>query len=73
MIETMLGATPLVIQLPVGAEDRLEGVIDLVEMREVIYAGDDLGASWEYREIRPELKEEAQARVLVEPLGLFSL
>jgi elongation factor G len=60
MIIEMLGARPLVIQLPVGGEDKLEGVIDLVRMKEIIYAGDDLGATWEEREIRDELKEQAQ-------------
>jgi elongation factor G len=62
MIIEMLGANPLVIQLPIGAEDKLEGVIDLVTMKEIVYAGDDLGATWEEREIRDELKEQAQVR-----------
>eukprot|EP00892_Ulva_mutabilis_P001865 jgi/Ulvmu1/1167/UM107_0041.1 len=60
MIIEMLGANPLVIQLPIGAEDALEGVVDLVRMKEIVYAGDDLGASWEEREIRDDLKELAQ-------------
>ena len=59
-IEEMLGADPLVIQLPIGAEDQLEGVIDLIKMKEIVYSGDDLGATWEEREIRDDLKEEAQ-------------
>lgn len=60
MIIEMLGANPLVIQLPIGAEDALEGVVDLVKMKEIVYAGDDLGTSWEEREIRDDLKELAQ-------------
>jgi elongation factor G len=64
MIIEMLGATPLVIQLPVGSEDQLEGVIDLVSMKEIIYAGDDLGATWEEREIRDELKAQAEVCLL---------
>ena len=62
MIIEMLGANPLVIQLPIGAEDRLEGVIDLVTMKEIVYNSDDLGATWDVKEIRDELKEQAQAR-----------
>lgn len=58
----MLGANPLVIQLPIGAEDQLEGVIDLIKMKEIVYAGDDLGATWEERDIRDELKEQAEVR-----------
>ena len=62
MIIEMLGANPLVIQLPIGAEDRLEGVIDLVTMKEIVYNSDDLGATWDVKEIRDELKEQAQVR-----------
>jgi elongation factor G len=61
MIIEMLGANPLIIQLPIGAEDKLEGIIDLVRMKEIVYDGDDLGATWTERDIRDELKAEAQA------------
>jgi elongation factor G len=63
MIIEMLGAMPVVIQLPVGAEDRLEGVIDLVKMKEIIYNSDDLGATWQEQDIRADLLEQAQARL----------
>ena len=62
MIIEMLGANPLVIQLPIGAEDNLEGIVDLVAMKEVVYNSDDLGATWEVRDIRDELKEQADVR-----------
>ena len=39
MIVANLGATPLVIQLPIGAEEEFEGVIDLVQMKEIIWNG----------------------------------
>ena len=62
MIIEMLGARPLVIQLPIGAEDKFEGVVDLVKMKEVVYKGDDLGATFEEREIRDDLKAQADVR-----------
>jgi elongation factor G len=59
MIKDRTGATPAPIQIPIGAETELEGMIDLVTMKEWVWAGEDLGASWEQREIRPELKDLA--------------
>ena len=59
MIKDRTGATPAPIQIPIGAETELEGMVDLVTMREWVWAGEDLGASWEQREIRPELKDLA--------------
>jgi len=59
MIKDRTGATPAPIALPIGAEDKLEGIIDLVTMKEWVYLGEDLGASWEIRDIRAGLKAEA--------------
>jgi elongation factor G len=60
MIKDRTGATPCPIALPIGAEDKLEGVIDLVSMQEWVYQGEDLGAAWELRPIRDELKDVAE-------------
>merc|ERR1712125_250648 len=51
MIVERLGATPLVLQLPVGNEDEFQGVLDLVKMQSVIWKGGDLGAEYKYCEI----------------------
>jgi elongation factor G len=59
MIKDRTGATPAPIALPIGAEDKLEGIIDLVTMKEWVYLGEDLGASWDIRDIRDSLKAEA--------------
>ncbi|MFT3688112.1 elongation factor G [Paenirhodobacter sp.] len=59
MIKDRTGATPCPIALPIGAEDKLEGIVDLVLMKEWVYQGEDLGASWEIRDIRDELKDVA--------------
>ena len=58
MIKDRTGATPAPIQCPIGAENELEGHVDLITMQEWVWAGEDLGASWELREIRDELKDK---------------
>ncbi len=60
MIRERLGARALVIQLPIGAEAEYEGLIDLVKFQEVLWKGEDLGASYEYVDIRDELKDAAE-------------
>ena len=59
MIQDRTGALPMPIQIPIGAEDKLEGIIDLITMEEWVYQGEDLGASWVRQPIRASLKEEA--------------
>ncbi len=59
MIRERTGAVPMPIQLPIGAEDKLEGIIDLITMEEWVYQGEDLGASWVRQPIRDSLKAEA--------------
>ncbi|WP_203294616.1 elongation factor G [Maricaulis parjimensis] len=59
MIEDRLGATPLCIQLPIGSEGDFEGLIDLLTMKELVWQGENLGATWEVREIRAELADQA--------------
>ena len=58
-IEDRLGANPVPIQLPIGAEDNFQGIVDLVNMNARIYK-DDLGQDLEITEIPEELKEQAQ-------------
>ncbi|MFC3053364.1 elongation factor G [Kordiimonas pumila] len=60
MIRERLGAKALLIQLPIGAESEYEGLIDLIRFKEVLWKGEDLGASYEYVDIRPELLEAAE-------------
>ena len=60
MIKDRTGAIPAPIQLPIGAETELEGHVDLVTMKEWVWEGEDLGASWVVREIRDSLKEKAE-------------
>jgi elongation factor G len=58
MIKDRTGAIPAPIQCPIGAETELEGHVDLITMKEWVWAGEDLGATWELREIRDELKDK---------------
>ena len=60
MIRERTGAIPAPIQMPIGSETELEGMIDLLTMKEWVYLGEDLGATWELREIRDELKDKAE-------------
>jgi len=60
MIKDRTGATPLPVQLPIGSETNLEGIIDLISMKEWVYEGEDLGASWVLRDVREGLKAQAE-------------
>ena len=51
MIADRTGADLHPIQIPIGAENELEGIVDLVTMEEWVWAGEDLGATWERRPI----------------------
>ena len=57
-----LKANPVPIQLPIGAEDRLTGVVDLVEMRGIYWKEDTLGAEYEVGDIPAALADEAADR-----------
>ncbi|MAQ82381.1 MAG: elongation factor G [Maritimibacter sp.] len=59
MIKDRTGATPVPVNFPIGAEDQLEGIVDLVTMEEWVWKGEDLGASWVRGPIRDELKDVA--------------
>jgi elongation factor G len=54
-----LGANPVPIQIPIGQEDAHRGVVDLVEMKAIVYK-DDLGQDFEVTDIPAELAEQAQ-------------
>ncbi|MFP5329661.1 MAG: elongation factor G [Alphaproteobacteria bacterium] len=54
-----LGATPLVLYLPIGAESDLKGVVDLVNNRGIVWQDESLGAKFDYVEIPEELKDKA--------------
>ena len=59
MVKERLGATPLVLQLPIGSESNLKGVVDLIEMRAIIWEDESLGAKFNYEEIPADLLEKS--------------
>ena len=61
MIKDRLGSNALVLQLPIGAESEFEGVVDLLKMKEIVWKDENLGAEFEYLDIRDDLKEKAES------------
>jgi len=60
MIEDRLGANPLVLQLPIGAEADFTGVVDLIGMKAIIWDEETLGAKFHEEEIPADLADRAQ-------------
>ena len=58
MMKDRLGANAVPIQLPIGSEDRFDGVVDLVEMDAIVYE-DELGVNFDRVEIPEDMKEQA--------------
>ncbi|MCS7150288.1 MAG: elongation factor G [Caldimicrobium sp.] len=59
-MRSRLGANPLPIQIPYGAEDSFVGVIDLVEMKAIVWEEETLGAKFHYEDIPANLKDLAE-------------
>jgi len=59
-IEKKLSIKPVAVQIPVGAEDQFKGVIDLMNMKAIIWLEETLGAKYEVVDIPPEYLEKAQ-------------
>lgn len=59
MIKDNLGAVPIVLQLPIGSEADLKGVVDLVKMKAIIWESDSLGAKFHEEDIPEDLVEKA--------------
>jgi elongation factor G len=60
-IITRLGANPVALQIPIGLEDQLKGVVDLVQMKGLIWKDETKGAEYEVVEIPEDLKDDAAA------------
>jgi len=59
MMKNRLGANPMPVQIPIGKEDKFEGIIDLISMRAILYK-DEMGIKFEYEDIPEELKATAE-------------
>ena len=60
-VESRLKANPVPMQLPIGAEDTFEGVVDLIRMKAIYWNESDKGMTYEAREIPEHMKEDCQA------------
>ena len=59
-IKDRLGATTLVLQLPIGAESDFKGVVDLIEMNSITWQDEELGAKFDIGEIPADLQDKAE-------------
>ena len=59
-VKDVLGATPLPIQIPIGAEETFKGVVDLVKMKAILWHDETMGAEYEENEIPANLRGEAE-------------
>ncbi|MBO8143203.1 MAG: elongation factor G [Thermodesulfobacterium sp.] len=59
-IKQRLGANPVPLQIPVGEESGFSGVVDLIEMKAIIWDEESLGAKYHYEEVPSDLKEKAE-------------
>ena len=59
-MRSRLKANPIPIQFPIGAAETFTGVVDLVKMKEIIWDEEDNGITFQYKDIRDDLKEECQ-------------
>lgn len=59
-IQQRLGSNPVVVQLPIGAEEEFKGVIDLIKMKAIHWDEENKGMTFQYMEIPSDLKEQAK-------------
>jgi elongation factor G len=58
MIRKRLGARPLPVQIPIGSEDNFKGMIDLVEMKALVWDSDDKDSEWQVLEVTPDIADK---------------
>ncbi|PCJ21182.1 MAG: elongation factor G [Candidatus Cloacimonadota bacterium] len=69
-----LRANPIPVQIPIGAEEHFEGVVDLITMKQIVWDGEELGAAFEVQDIREDLQEYAEENreLMLDALSEFS-
>jgi elongation factor G len=63
MIAKRLGSRPLPVQLPIGSEDNFKGMVDLVEMKALVWDSDDKDAVWQVLEVTPDIADKLNITV----------
>ena len=71
-LDEQLQAQPVAVQIPIGAEDRFEGVVDLINMKAFYYDEENFGVDFECRELSGELEQDAR-KMRAEMLDKLSL
>ena len=72
-MKDILGANPVVLQVPIGAEENFKGVVDLIKMKAILWHDETMGADYDVEEIPADLKAEAEdwrAKLLEEAAAL---
>ena len=59
-MKDILGANPVVIQIPIGAEENFKGVVDLIKMKAILWHDETMGAEYEVDDIPADLADEAE-------------
>ncbi|MBQ7634049.1 MAG: elongation factor G [Bacteroidaceae bacterium] len=59
-MKDVLGATPCVVAIPIGAEENFKGIVDLIKMKAILWHDETMGADYDVEEIPADLKDEAQ-------------
>ena len=59
-LKTMLGSNAVPLQLPIGAEDKFRGVVDLINFRGIVWNEDDFGMTFEEIDIPEDMVAEAE-------------
>ena len=57
-MKDILGANPVVIQVPIGAEENFKGLVDLIKMKAILWHDETMGAEYDIEEIPADLKDE---------------
>jgi elongation factor G len=60
-IKQRLGSNPVVVQLPIGAEEEFKGVIDLIKMKAILWDEENKGTTFSYEDIPAEMQEQCNA------------
>ena len=59
-MKDILGANPVAIQIPIGAEENFKGVVDLIKMKAILWHDETMGAEYDIEDIPAELVDEAE-------------
>ena len=59
-MKDILGANPVVLQVPIGAEENFKGVVDLIKMKAILWHDETMGAEYDVEEIPADMKDECE-------------